>query len=1207
MRGGEGIGLPGYDGIVEASRATSFVPEGLSVWEMGVNNDPAGKAAEDYRTRTAEPLGVDMSTTTFVFVTPRRWRQKKAWEQRRRQDGKWKDVRVLDADDIEQALDEAAAVRVWLSELLDMPALGAVTLEDWWSRFSGGFDPRLTPEVVLAGRADEAAELLRRLARDVGKTLIKAPSVDDGLAFAACAMLAQDSDAAEPMVSRSLLVHDGLTLRRLDSAARLLILLPYEEYLQREAQQISNHHVIFIVTEGNATIELPPLDHLTLEAALRTAGVADADLNRYVRAGNKSLVALQRVSAKSEQPGPDEWAQDLRDRRVRRAWLAGAWSQLRSGDLEVLEALTGASSEDVEEHLQTAADRPDPLFTRVGATWAVIASDDSWRTARHAIREADLNALERAVQTVLAAVDPRLELPPDQRWTAALHGKARVHSSDLRKGLARTIALLGSYGDEVRLAGGRSAREWAERVVWSLLQRANDDPSARLWASLEDVLPLLAEAAPDVFLRSTAEVISGPDALLAKLFQDESDAWQVRSPHAGLLWALEGVAWSTRHVGFAAEILARLAELDPGGRLSNRPANSLQGIFRPWLPQTSASSEARMLTLDALLDRHQGVTWRLLLSLLPEHHAVGMPTHRPRFRDWAGEGDRAVTYGELFEVVEAVAERVLKIAAADPTCWTEVIPAFDRLPDASRGVAIADLDGLGTGNLQQKDVLAIWNALQDLIRRHRQFPDAEWSLDEHWLVALDTIANRLQPAHASEQHRWLFDDWHPVFGPTLHDDFAARERDIDLARQRAVARIVADEGFPSVIALAQGVKLPWTVGSALSGSDGPFETEALSLLDSKDTSLVQFADGFARVRGRREASKVRPWVRQFRGRPIAQARLLLTIDDVQEAWAILADLPQETDEAYWAEFMPYGRGSDFPYADEVARQLLRHGRAAMAVDTLSLYARRDAITVEVVVNALDEFGNDNDPELGRVSEHDLTTLLDYLRSNDVDELVLARLEWKFLPALHDESRADSLQRLVARDPASFVHLVEYAFSSSDQNSGGGAQVVSSDLAKNAFRFLREWHRVPGTDDNGVVIKEKLEAWLLSTRVLLQETGHLEVGELQIGEVFAHSPSEKDGTFPARAVRDVLEAALDDRFEQGFIVGLHNKRGVTSRGMAEGGKQEYALAQQYDNWSRQLEITHPRTAGALRSVADSYRAEGRRNDEEAQRFLEGMDF
>ena len=33
MRTGVGAGLPGYDGIVEATGGTRFVPDGLSVWE----------------------------------------------------------------------------------------------------------------------------------------------------------------------------------------------------------------------------------------------------------------------------------------------------------------------------------------------------------------------------------------------------------------------------------------------------------------------------------------------------------------------------------------------------------------------------------------------------------------------------------------------------------------------------------------------------------------------------------------------------------------------------------------------------------------------------------------------------------------------------------------------------------------------------------------------------------------------------------------------------------------------------------------------------------------------------------------------------------------------------------------------------------------------------------------------------------------------
>src|SRR5699024_630008 len=150
---------------------------------------------------------------------------------------------------------------------------------------------------------------------------------------------------------------------------------------------------------------------------------------------------------------------------------------------------------------------------------------------------------------------------------------------------------------------------------------------AQLWASVEDVSPFLAEAAPDVFLRA----------------------------------ALEGVARSQRHPGFSVEILAKLAEIDPGGKLSNRPAASLRNIFRPWIPQTSAPAETRVRTLDALLQRHRDVTWSLLLALLSEDHEVGRRTHRPRFRDWVAEDQPTLTHEDIPTVVDSVAERVVRI------------------------------------------------------------------------------------------------------------------------------------------------------------------------------------------------------------------------------------------------------------------------------------------------------------------------------------------------------------------------------------------------------------------------------------------------------------------------------------------------------------------------------------------------------------------
>ena len=53
MRGGEGSEVPGYDGIVEATKPTPFVPEGRSVWELGTGEEPTDKASADYRTRNS--------------------------------------------------------------------------------------------------------------------------------------------------------------------------------------------------------------------------------------------------------------------------------------------------------------------------------------------------------------------------------------------------------------------------------------------------------------------------------------------------------------------------------------------------------------------------------------------------------------------------------------------------------------------------------------------------------------------------------------------------------------------------------------------------------------------------------------------------------------------------------------------------------------------------------------------------------------------------------------------------------------------------------------------------------------------------------------------------------------------------------------------------------------------------------------------------
>jgi hypothetical protein len=68
-----------------------------------------------------------------------------------------------------------------------------------------------------------------------------------------------------------------------------------------------------------------------------------------------------------------------------------------------------------------------------------------------------------------------------------------------------------------------------------------------------------------------------------------------------MLWALETLAWDPDFLHRAALILARLADIDPGGRLSNRPINSLRAIFLSWTPNTNAPLKQRLAVLDAIV------------------------------------------------------------------------------------------------------------------------------------------------------------------------------------------------------------------------------------------------------------------------------------------------------------------------------------------------------------------------------------------------------------------------------------------------------------------------------------------------------------------------------------------------------------------------------------------------------------------------------
>ena len=97
----------------------------------------------------------------------------------------------------------------------------------------------------------------------------------------------------------------------------------------------------------------------------------------------------------------------------------------------------------------------------------------------------------------------------------------------------------------------------------------------------------------------------------------------------------------------------------------------------------------------------------------------------------------------------------------------------------------------------------------------------------------------------------------------------------------------------------------------------------------------------------------------------------------------------------------------------------------------------------------------------------------------------------------------------------------------------------------------------------------------------------------------------DGTWPGVVVRDLLEDVQLEHIETGLYLHVVNSRGITSRGLEDGGDQELQLSADYRAKAEALADTAPRTAALLRGVAASYDRDARRNEGDAERFRRGL--
>ena len=949
---------------------------------------------------------------------------------------------------------------------------------------------------------------------------------------------------------------------------------------------------------------LPRLGRDDTSGALTEMGLPKSRVDDLVGKTARRLAVLRRfLIEEAGFPEPD-WATKATYSLVALV-LLGQWEEDNEGDRQIIEYLIGKPFADIEDELAAIAGIPDSPVVKVERRWRFTSHEEAWNILAPRLTQTYATRFKELAATVLGQVSPAFELPPGERYMAPVLGKSLPHSSTLREGIARTLALMGVNPERAKNAD--SVRHLPLLVVREAL---SEGKGWQIWSTLDRDLPTLAEAAPDAVLDAVERDLAANPSPFAELFGQGGDPLFAGMPHAGLLWALERIAWSADHFSRVAMILARLAEYEPEGNNGNRPTESLSSLFLPWIRFSDTPDSHRLETLKALTDRHPQPGWNLLVKIYPSGHDMTGDHPLPRWRPWGQDVASSLTNQEIWDYIDVIGEYLLNGVRYDAEKWTDMTTIVADLAPEIRAQALSSLLEQADVLSQQPASVALWHRIRLELNRHRSYPDAEWAMVADEVALLANAYARLAPPDVVRSHSWLFDHWPelpnplPSHPPSMED----QENQIFEAQEDAIRAVYARGGEASIARLAEEAKLPRAVGNAAARSfdSGLAVSLALPHIGVEAPKLRDFAHGIlVRLSYQSGWEALEPVLDQLREEDPGHnqvAALYLSAPANTETWQRLASESQEVQKVYWNTIPVLQISRESPEGLAFAvRRLIETRRALDLVEFLSITSVSDELVVQVLVQVAIDHANGI--EAGRqhqINAYAIGSLFEKLDSSDnVSDELIARLEIPYIQMMHEWKRRPVLYRQILRHPSVFADFISWRFKRSDgQVDDDVDEATRRNRAHAAVRIFWELRGLPGLGDNGAVDREVLGEWVREARRLCRDRSRGDIGDQKIGQILANAPVGSDGAWPCEPVRDLLDRVGSQQIGRGFTTGKFNLRGVTRRGIFEGGEQERSLSDVYRADAAKIAFSWPFTAQLLRTLADGYESDARQFDWES---------
>jgi len=885
------------------------------------------------------------------------------------------------------------------------------------------------------------------------------------------------------------------------------------------------------------------------------------------------------------------------DKPLFTASVLGGWNENSQDDIEIIEELTGGFKNWIN-CIREIKNYNDEIISLKNGHWQVKDKISVLLKYASFFYDSHLDSFKSIAIKVLSEVHPKFDLNPEDRYAAALYGKTSKYSSELRKGISETIAFLGVYGSKLKNCSLHKPEDTVDLIIRDLF----NDADWKLWASLNDLLPIIAEAAPNEFLSSVENALKQYPSPFDELFSQEGLGGVMGTNYmTGLYWALETLAWSEEYLARTILTLAEIATHDPGGKWANRPSNSITTILLPWMPHTTASFEKRIASLRGIRRNFPDIAWKIVISLLPNQHQISMGSHKPSFRNFIPEDwKQEVPASEYWKQVQGYAAIAIDMAKGNMQYVSALVENLDNIPQPSFSVFLDYLSSDEILNLPDEQKQPIWDKMVVFIRKHRRFSDAKWALPSEMVNLLEQTANKIYPSNPEYLHRHLFSN----------RDYEFLDKDIDwhtqqeiILKQRieAIRQIYKINKTVSVISFAEHVENPVKVGNAFAHiADEENDRELLpDFLESQEQFKKQFISGY--VSSRYQLLGIN-WIDNQHTETWSieqKCALLFNVPFEIEIWQKADELLGEQVGKYWKNINanPFSTQSSLLPA---IKNLLRYNRPLLALDCIyAHYFSKKELFIEQAIEALLK-GTSTDEPIGAMDAHHVIEIIKMLQVDpQINEDKLFKIEWAYLPLLDSYNNAEPklLYKKLSQDPDFFIEIIQLIYRSKNQTNEQEPDETRKNIASNAWKLLYEWNRPPGKLDVGTFSGEALIKWYNEVKEKTIESGHYEIAMEHLGQVLFYTDPDPDGLWIHKSVADLIDEKDNEYIRKGFVLKVYNVRGVYT--VDPTGKPEREIAASWRHKAAEIEkLGLIRFASELKALANSY-------DREAERIISGF--